>query len=78
MELATVVTDAVGQVVRLPASVHLEGDEVLVQQVGQSVVLTPKQENPWQPLLDSLSEFSDDFMEDRAQPGGQNRAPLFE
>ena len=78
MEMAIVVTDAVGQIVRLPASVHLEGDEVLVQQVGQSVVLTPKQENPWQPFLDSLSEFSDDFMEDRAQPDEQNRESLFE
>jgi antitoxin VapB len=78
MQTATVVTDSVGQIVRLPADVHLDGDEVIVQQVGQSVVLLPKQENPWQPLLDSLGEFSEDFMADRAQPGEQSRGQLFE
>jgi antitoxin VapB len=78
MQVATVVTDSVGQVVHLPASVHLKGDEVLVRQVGQSVVLIPKQGNPWQPLLESLNVFSGDFMEDRAQPVEQSRESLFE
>jgi antitoxin VapB len=71
MTMATVVTDADGQIVRLPASVHLDGDEVLVQQVGQSVVLSPKQENPWQPLIDSLDVFTDDFVQERNQPRDQ-------
>jgi antitoxin VapB len=68
MKTATVVTQAGGQIVHLPEDIHLDGDEVLVKQVGQSVVLTPKHANPWQSLLDSLDQFTDDFMEDRAQP----------
>ncbi len=78
MKTATVVTETDGQIVRLPADVHLEGDEVLVVQVGQSVVLTPIQANPWQPLLDSLEQFSDDFMEERSQPVDQTRETMFE
>ena len=78
MPTALVVTDSAGQVVRLPAEIHLEAGEVLVRQVGHSVVLVPKGSNPWQPLLDSLDQFSDDYMEDRAQPSPQRRAVVFE
>ena len=78
MKTATVITQTDGQIVRLPADIHLEGDEVLVKQVGQSVVLSPKQANPWQPLLDSLDQFSDDFMEERSQPMDQKRETMFE
>ena len=78
MKTAIVVTQTDGQIVRLPADIHLEGDEVLVKQIGQSVVLVPMQANPWQPLLDSLDQFSDDFMEERSQPVDQNRETMFE
>jgi antitoxin VapB len=78
MKTATVVTQADGQIVRLPSDVHLAGDEVLVRQVGQSVILVPKQAGPWQSLLDSLGQFSDDFMEDRCQPPDQKREALLE
>jgi lysophospholipid acyltransferase (LPLAT)-like uncharacterized protein len=40
--------------------------------------LIPKEANPWQPLLDSLPHFSDDFMEDRCQPVDQKRETIFE
>ncbi len=33
-------------------------------------------ENPWRPLLDSLNQFSEDFMIDRAQPSHQTREDL--
>jgi antitoxin VapB len=78
MKIAIVTTQADGQIVHLPPDVHLDGNEVLVKQVGQSVVLTPKQANPWQSLLDSLAKFPDDFMDDRAQPEQQKRETLFE
>jgi len=78
MKTATVVTQTDGQIVRLPADIHLEGDEVHVRQIGQSVVLTPMQANSWQPLLDSLDQFSDDFMEERSQPVDQKRETMFE
>jgi antitoxin VapB len=78
MKTAIVITQADGQIVHLPADVHIEGDEVLVKQVGKTVVLTPKEANPWQPLLDSLDKFPDDFMDDRAQPEQQKRETIFE
>jgi len=78
MKTASVVTQPNGQIVQLPMDVHLEGDEVFVKQVGQSVVLVPKQANPWQPLVDSLGQFSEDYMEDRAQPTIQKRETMFE
>ena len=73
MKTATAVTQADGQFVHLPAEIRLEGDEVFVKQVGRSVVLVPKSADPWQSLIDSLGQFSDDYMEDRAQPAVQER-----
>ena len=78
MKTATVITNSDGQTVHLPIGIHLAGDEVLVKQVGQSVVLVPKQANPWQPLLDSLDQFSDDYLEERSQPTAQKRETIFE
>ena len=78
MQTATVVTQNDCQTVQLPIGVHLEGDEVLVKQIGQSVILVPKDANHWQPLIDSLDQFSDDFMAERSQPAEQIRATVFE
>ncbi len=78
MPTAIVVTEATGQVVHLPAEIHMESQEVFVKQVGHSVVLVPKGINPWQPLLDSLDQFSDDYMTERDQPVSQARGVLFE
>jgi antitoxin VapB len=78
MKTATVVTQSNRQIVHLPMEVHLDGDEVFVKQVGGSVVLVPKRANTWQPLIDSLDQFSADFMEDRAQPVSQKRETIFE
>lgn len=78
MLTATVVTEDDCQIVRLPIGVHLEGNEILVKQIGQSVVLVPKSANQWQPLIDSLDQFSDDFMAERSQPSEQIRETVFE
>jgi antitoxin VapB len=65
------------QAVRLPKAYRFEGKEVFVKKVGNAVVLIPYHE-PWQVLFDSLDLFSDDFMEARDQPEGQNRESIFE
>ena len=78
MKTATVTTQPEGQIVQLPAEIRLEDGDVFVTQVGQSVVLVPKGANPWQSLLDSLDQFSEDYMEDRAQPAPQKRETVFE
>ncbi|MBP7936798.1 MAG: AbrB/MazE/SpoVT family DNA-binding domain-containing protein [Phycisphaerae bacterium] len=78
MKTATVTTQREGQVVHLPAEVRLQGNEVFVVQVGQSVVLVPKGGSPWQSLRGSLDQFSDDYMADRDQPGPQQREAVFQ
>jgi antitoxin VapB len=77
METAKLLTNEQGQVVVLPAEFHLEGSEVYIKKVGHAIVLL-NTENPWQSLIDSLDQFSDDFMETREQTPFDHREVLFE
>lgn len=64
------------QAVRLPKECRFTGDEVVVNKVGDIVILMPK-ENKWQGFLNSLELFSEDFMADgREQPSMQERESL--
>ena len=64
------------QAVRLPKEYRFNGDEVAINQVGDIVILMPK-ENKWSAFLNSLELFSDDFMSDgREQPAVQEREAL--
>ena len=64
------------QAVRLPKECRFNGDEVAISQVGDAVILLPK-ENKWSGFLSSLDLFSDDFMsEGREQPAMQERESL--
>jgi antitoxin VapB len=78
MKTATVVTQAHGQTVSLPQEFRLDGDEVYVKKVGRSIMLIPKHVDPWESLVDSLDQFSEDYMQDRAQPDRQAREVIFE
>lgn len=78
MSNASVYTENGQQVVRLPDDVRIDGNEVAVKQVGRSLLLVPQDSDPWRLLVDSLEEFTDDYMRDRAQPVGADRGPLFE
>jgi antitoxin VapB len=49
------------QAVRLPRKYSFSGEEVYVKKVDGIVMLIPKDEDPWKPLVDSLDKFSDDF-----------------
>ena len=53
------------QAIRLPHAYRLTDEYVYIKQVGSTLVLIPASKS-WEPLLESLSMFSDDFMEDRA------------
>lgn len=53
--------------VRLPKNYRLEEDEVFISKVGDSIILTPVKKG-WKSMLDSLSKFSDDYLEERIQP----------
>ncbi len=60
------------QAVRLPKEFRFEGKEVFIKRMGDAVVLLPY-EHPWQSLVDSLGEFTDDFLAERRQPAEQQK-----
>lgn len=51
----------------------MEGSEAFVKKIGRAVLLIPKDVDPWQLFMDSLGQFSDDFMQERNQSAGQER-----
>lgn len=65
------------QAVRIPREFQLEGPEVEIQRRGNALVIRQKKQT-WQPLLDSLTLFTEDFMEEgRQQPAVQVRRRSF-
>ena len=77
METAKLFQNGQSQAVRLPKKYRFEGDKVIIKRVGNAVVLLPY-EDSWQTLLESLEQFSDDFMaEGRQQPKPQERESVF-
>ena len=77
METAKLLTNKQGQVVVLPTEFHFNGTEVYIKKIGNAIILLNK-DNPWQSLVDSLDQFTDDFMLDRDQPPLESRENLFE
>ncbi len=67
MATAKLFQNGKSQAVRLPKEFRFQGDKVYIRRIGKAVVLLPLDEG-WQPLLDSLYLFSEDFMERREQP----------
>lgn len=66
MQQAKLFQNGQSQAVRLPKEFRFEGDSVAIKRVGKAVVLLPCNE-PWETLLESLSMFSSDFMDERVQ-----------
>ncbi len=77
MKTARLFRNGQSQAVRLPKEFRFSGDKVLIKKVGNAVVLLPEK-GSWKPLFESLSRFSEDFMETRQQPSGQKRERFFE
>jgi antitoxin VapB len=77
METAKLFKNGQSQAVRLPKFYRFEGSEVYIKKVGNAVVLIPYH-HPWQTLVESLDEFSSDFMPTRDQPESQQREDAFE
>lgn len=76
MKTTKIYQNGQSQVVMIPKEFKLIGSEVFIKRQGDSVVLTPLGDNPWQQFFDSLQQFSEDFMHDRNQPSQQNRQSL--
>jgi antitoxin VapB len=75
MKTAKLFKNGDSQAVRLPKEFRFAGSEVMIKHAGSAVVLLPKSKS-WDTLLLSLGAFSDDFMNDREQPGQQARESL--
>jgi antitoxin VapB len=77
MQTAKLFQNGKSQAVRLPKEFRFIGDQVYLKRMGNAVILLPYGA-PWQSLVDSLALFSDDFMQDRAQPSLQEREGAFQ
>lgn len=76
MKMADVVQDDQGKSVRLPEELLSGEEKVYINEIGNAVVLIPCHDS-WRALIESLDEFSEDFMEHRAQPEEQIRENVF-
>jgi antitoxin VapB len=75
MQTAKLFTNGRSQAVRLPKEFRFSGDDVFIKKIGKMVILLPK-DDPWSPLIKSLDQFTDDFMDDRNQPAQDRRENL--
>ena len=76
MTTAKLFQNGQSQAVRLPKQFRMPGTEVYIKKVGIAIVLLPM-DHPWETLVESLSQFSEDFMSERAQPPVQERDDAF-
>lgn len=76
MEVAKVFETDRSQAVRLPKKYRFQSDEVVVQRLGDAVLLVPK-ESVWETFLNGLEGFTDDiFSEGRDQGVQEEREEL--
>ena len=66
METAKIFTNGGSQAVRLPKDCRFMTDEVLVNRIGDVVVLIPKSEK-WNSLLEGMDMFTDDFLRENME-----------
>lgn len=76
MKTAKLFRNGQSQAVRLPKEFRFEGEEVYIKKTGNAVVLIPTAHS-WDALFASLDKFTPDFMDDRHQPGPQEREDVF-
>ena len=75
MQTAKIFINGRSQAVRLPKDFRFSGKDVFINKIGNIVILIPK-DDPWASMVDSLDQFTDDYMESRDQPLQGSREPL--
>ena len=70
MEMAKIFENGRSQAVRLPKKFRFNVDEVVVQQLGDAVLLVPR-EALWETFLDGLNSFTSDIFENGREQGYQ-------
>lgn len=62
------------QAIRIPKELRVNSSEVLIEKVGNTLVIKPKEDNRWDKFFDDLNAIdTSDFLNDRKQPKLQNR-----
>jgi len=72
MQTAKIFNNGRSQAVRLPKDFRFSGNDVFIKKIGKLVILLPK-DDPWSVLVNSLDQFTDDFMDSRDQPSKDSR-----
>jgi antitoxin VapB len=76
MMTAKIFENGRSQAVRLPKECRFSSDEVMINKIGEIVILLPKT-NKWDSFMQAVDMFSDDFMADgRAEDNLTEREAL--
>jgi antitoxin VapB len=75
MLTAKIFENGLSQAVRLPKECRFSSDEVLVNKIGDIVILLPKSSN-WDSFAAAIDMFSDDFIDDKRDDSLQEREIL--
>jgi antitoxin VapB len=78
MITAIVETEGSTQTIRLPPGFLVEGSEVILKRIGRTVLLIPKDANPWEVFDKCLESVTEDFMGEWKQPVDQSRKVIFD
>ena len=70
METAKIFENDRSQAVRLPQKYRFQADEVVIQKLGDAVLLVPK-ESLWNTFLDGVNSFTEDIFENGRDQGAQ-------
>ena len=70
MDTAKIFENGRSQAVRLPQKYRFQADEVVIQKLGDAVLLVPK-ESLWNTFLDGVSSFTEEIFENGRDQGAQ-------
>ena len=70
MDTAKIFANGRSQAVRLPQKYRFQADEVVIQKLGDAVLLVPK-ESLWNTFLDGVNSFTEDIFENGRDQGAQ-------
>ena len=71
METAKIFENGRSQAVRLPQKYRFQADEVVIQKLGDDVLLVPK-ESLWNTFVDGVNSFTEDIFENGRDQGAQD------
>lgn len=60
------------QLIKIPENMKIDDDKVYLKKIGNSLYVIPFH-NPWDSLIESTGQFTEDYLEEREQPEQQSR-----